>query len=147
MFLRILDHEVSVPIMNSFDVKLHIFLFWHPFSHFGFLFTISWSRSYFQGISGAPIHLKLLCTFFLHNPIGVRCTLVYHYCWFPCSILPVLHPNWCTREQFLLLPLRLIALPPDEFMGGLVHFWCTKCTGQLGQVLFPWCALCHQLQR
>ena len=145
MFLRILDCDISVPITNSWDVKLSVICFCLPFSHLGFLFAISWSRSYFQHSSSVPAHFGLLCTIFLHDPIGVWCTLVYCYCWFQCSILPVLHPNWCTWHQFFVLPFRLIPLPFDELLMSLVHIWCISGAYLVHQVhraivanSFPW---------
>ena len=126
-------HEVSVPIGNSWHMKLSVLCFCFPFFLFGFV-QILFSR-------------KLQCITFLHDPMGIRCTLIYNNSWFPCGILPMLHPNWCPRKQFLVLPLWLVSLPPDKLLVSLMHFWCTQHTGQLGNVFLSGSALCHQLQR
>ena len=96
-----------------------------PLFHLGCWFTFCGSRSYFQHCSSVPVHFWFLCTILLHNPIGVWYTLVYHCCWFPCSILPVLDPNSCTWGQFNVIYFWLVPLPLDEFLTGLVHFWGT----------------------
>ena len=124
-FLRILSGTVSGPIGNYWNVRLDASCFCCPLFHLGCLFTFCGSRSYFQHCSSAPVHFWLLCTILLHNPIGVQCTLVYHGCWFPCSILPVLDTNWCTWGQFNVISFWLISLPLDKFLVGLVHFWGT----------------------
>ena len=93
------------------------------------LFAISGSGSYFQHCSSASIHLWLFCTIILYYLIGIWCTLIYHCCWFPCSILPVLYSNWCAWEYFWVISVRLVPLLFDEILASLVHFWGTKCTG------------------
>ena len=114
MSFRILCHDVSVPIRNSWDVKLGVTCLCWPFSLLCFLFAISRHRSDFQHSSGTSVHFWLFCTIFLYNPIGVWYTLVYHCCWFPCSILPMLYPIWCTWEYFRVVSFWFLPLPFNE---------------------------------
>ena len=90
--------------------------------HVSYPFNSCWSRSDFQHCPGTPVYFWLFCAILLHDPIGVWSTLVYHYCWFPCSILPMLDPNWCTWSQFNATLFRLVPLPLHEFLSGFVHF-------------------------
>ena len=129
-------------------MKLCVLCFCLPFFLLGFCFAISGRRSYFQESSCVSGYFWLQCTIFLHYPIGIGCIcLIYHYSRFPCGILPVLHPDWCTWKQLLILPFRLGSLPPDELLVHFVHFWCTQCTGQLEKAFLPGSALRHKLQR
>ena len=68
--------------------------------HMSCLLYICGSRSDFQRCPSVPVYFWLFCAILLHDPIGVWCTLVYYCCWFPCSILSVLDPNWCTWGEF-----------------------------------------------
>ena len=83
-------------IGNSWDFRLWFSDFCWVVLQVSCPLDICGSRSDFQHCLSAPVYFWLLCAILLHDPIGVWCTLVYHCCWFPCSILPVLDPNWCT---------------------------------------------------
>ena len=137
---------ITVPIGNSWDVKLGVICFCWPFSHLCFLFVISGSTSYFQHCSCAPVHSWLLCTVFLYYPIEVWCTLIYHCCWFPCSILPVLYPNWYLGlfqgKFFQACSLTFWWAPGkfDAFLGYQVHWEV-----EVGS--FPWVCIVSSILR
>ena len=123
--LEDLNWAVAAAQGNCWDVRLDASCFCCPLFHLDCLLAFCGGRSYFQHCSSVPVHFWLLCAILQHNPIGVWCTLVYHCCWFPCSILPVLDANWCTWGQFNVVSFWFVPLPLDEFLVGLVHFWGT----------------------
>ena len=145
--MRILFHVVSIPIGNSWCLKLCVNCFWHPFFHLNFLFAISGCRSYFQESSCVPVHSTLLCTIFTYHPIGIWCIcFIDHHCrfigHFACVSPKLVYLRVAPDTSSLACFLVSWWTP-----GMFCHFLCTQCTGQLWDVFLPGSALCHQLQR
>ena len=74
------------------------------------------SASDLEHSSGCPIHFGMISAILLHDPISVGNTLAHDCSWFPRCILSMLYPYWHTWSEFNVVFLRLVLLPPDEFL-------------------------------
>ena len=118
---KILECKVYFPhVPQVSPVQLHLYTMILQFPPC--LLTLS-QKELEQDLIWAMSYLWLFCAILLNDPIGVQSTLIYNYCWLPCSILPVLDPNWCTWSEFNVILFQLVPLSLHEFLSGLVYFF------------------------